>query len=76
LCVMDFEPTTKRMRLVSTHHGITVKQVQEKTGFELLISSKVPETEAPTEEQVRLLREKVDPRAMRKLEFRGSETKV
>ena len=64
------------MRLKSVHHGITPKQVQDKTGFELLMPDKVPETEAPTAEQVRILREKVDPKSMRKLEFRGSETKV
>jgi glutaconate CoA-transferase subunit B len=76
LCVMDFEPESKRMRLKSVHRGLTPKQVQEKTGFELLMPDNVPETEAPTEEQVQILREKVDPKAMRKLEFRGSETKV
>ncbi len=76
LCVMDFEPTSKHMRLKSVHGGITVEQVKEKTGFELLVPSNVPETEAPTVEQLKVLREVVDPKSMRKLEFRGSETKV
>lgn len=76
LCVMDFEPTSKRMRLKSVHRGIAPRQVQEKTGFELVLPASVPETEPPTTEQVRLLREKVDPKGMRKIEFRGSETKV
>ena len=76
LCVMDFEPVSKRMRLKSVHRGVTARQVQEKTGFELLMPADVPETEPPTAEQVRLLRDKVDPKGMRKTEFRGSETKV
>jgi glutaconate CoA-transferase subunit B len=76
LCVMDFEPSSKYMRLKSVHRGVSAGRVQEKTGFELLIPDKVPETEAPTVEQVKILREKVDPKSMRKLEFRGSETKV
>ncbi|GIU93483.1 MAG: hypothetical protein KatS3mg011_2389 [Acidimicrobiia bacterium] len=59
------------MRLASVHPGITVEQVQEATGFELLVpASGVPETPPPTEEQVRLLREVIDPDGMRKREFR------
>ncbi len=76
LCVMDFEPKSKRMRLQSVHHGVSVAQVQEQTGFALLIPDPVPETPPPTKEQIRLLREVVDPKAMRKLEFRSSKTKV
>ena len=77
LCVMDFEPTSKRMRLKSVHHGITPKQVQEKTGFELLMPvecsgnrSRRPKSRCKSCAR-RLIR-----RSMRKLEFRGSETKV
>jgi glutaconate CoA-transferase, subunit B len=76
LCVMDFEPVSKRMRLKSVHRGVSAEQVREKTGFELLMSDNVVETEAPTIEQIEVLRRRVDPKAMRKLEFRGSETKV
>ena len=54
LAVLDFEPESKRMRLVSVHPGVTVEQVQEATGFELLLpDGDVPETTAPTAEQVR-----------------------
>lgn len=76
LCVMDFEPESKRMRLRSLHRGVTRKDVQERTGFELIVPDHLAETEPPTDEQLRLLREVIDPKVMRKLEFRGSETKV
>lgn len=76
LCVMDFEPQSKRMRLVSTHRGVTAKQVQDQTAFELVMPASVPETPAPDENYLRLLRDVVDPKAMRKIEFRGSATKV
>ncbi len=76
LCVMDFEPTSKRMRLKSVHHGVTPKEVQQETGFELLIPADVSETPGPSVEEVELLRKKIDPKNMRKLEFRGSKTKV
>ena len=49
LAVLDFEPESKRMRLVSVHPGVTVEQVQEATGFELLLpDGDVPETTPPT----------------------------
>jgi len=47
----------------------TVGQVQEATGFELLLpDGEVPETTPPTAEQVRLLREVIDPDGMCKRE--------
>ncbi len=67
LAVMDFHPQSKRMRLQSVHPGVTVEQVQDATGFELLMpGTDVPETRPPSCEQVRLIREIVDPNDMRK----------
>jgi glutaconate CoA-transferase, subunit B len=69
LAVLDFEPESKRMRLVSVHPGVTVEQVREATGFELLVADgEVPETTPPTDEQVRLLREEIDPDGLCKRE--------
>jgi glutaconate CoA-transferase subunit B len=61
LGLMDFEPETKRMRLLSTHPGVTVEQVIENTGFELMISHDVGQNEPPTAEELRLLRQEIDP---------------
>jgi len=73
LAVMDFHPESKRMRLQSIHPGVTLEQLREATGFELLMpAADVPETGPPTQEQVRLLRETIDPDGMRKREFRRS----
>jgi glutaconate CoA-transferase subunit B len=69
LAVLDFHPDSRRMRLRSVHPGVTVEQVQQATGFELLLpEGDVPETAAPTAEQVRLLREVIDPDGMCKRE--------
>lgn len=71
LAVLDFHPQSKRMRLKSVHPGVTVEQVQDATGFELLMAEDpIPETLAPTCEQVRLIREVIDPDGMRKRGFR------
>jgi glutaconate CoA-transferase subunit B len=71
LAVMDFELVSKRMRLKSVHPGVTVEQVQAATGFELLLpQGEVAATRVPTQSQVRLIRENIDPDNMRKREFR------
>ena len=70
LAVLDFEPTSKRMRLKSVHPGVTVAEVQAATGFELVQpDAEVPESPVPSQEQVRLIREVIDPDGMRKREF-------
>ncbi len=61
LALMDFDQETKRMRLLSTHPGVTVEQVIENTGFELLIADKVEQNEPPTAKELYLLREEIDP---------------
>ena len=61
LCLMDFEPKSKRMRLIATHPGITVDEVIKATGFELIIADDVETTKPPTEEDLRLLHEVIDP---------------
>ncbi len=61
LALMDYEPTTCRMRLIATHPGVTVDEVIANTGFELIIAEKVGTNEPPSAEELRLLREEIDP---------------
>jgi glutaconate CoA-transferase, subunit B len=61
LAVLDFHPTTKRMRLKSLHPGVTMDRVREATGFRLEDGDGPTETAAPTAEELTLLREEVDP---------------
>ena len=61
LGVMGFDDETCRMKLISYHPGVTPEIVQQFTGFELLIPDDVIETPKPSEEELRLLREEVDP---------------
>lgn len=56
LCVMDFEDESKRMRLKSVHPGVTVEQVVQNTGFELIVPPSVPTTEPPTDVELDVLR--------------------
>jgi len=60
LGVMGFDEETKEMMLLQVHPGVTIDEVIENTGFDLLIGD-VRETAAPSDEELRLLREEVDP---------------
>jgi len=59
--VLRFDDATKEMYLDSHHPGVSIEQIKENTGWDLKISDSVKETEPPTEDQVTLLREKIDP---------------
>jgi glutaconate CoA-transferase subunit B len=61
LAVMGFDGKTKEMALLSTHPGVAVQQVVDNTGFKLIVPSKVGVTEPPTKEEVRILRDEIDP---------------
>jgi len=71
----QFDWADGRMRLVSYHPGITIEQIQKKTGFELFIAPDIHETPPPSAEEVRLLREKIDPLGVRKLEMLGGSAR-
>jgi len=61
LAVLGFDKVSKRMTLLSVHPGVTVEQVIENTGFELIIPDNVSVTPEPTEEELAILRANVSP---------------
>lgn len=63
LCQMDFDPKTKRIRLATVHPGVSVRQVVDNSGFDLIIPQNVPTTELPTYEELELLRA-IDPKGI------------
>ncbi|MDQ4007928.1 MAG: CoA-transferase [Actinomycetota bacterium] len=65
LAVLDFETGDRSMRLRSVHPGVTVTDVEEATGFALTHDDEVPQTRVPGAEELRLLREAVDPSGRR-----------
>ncbi len=61
LAVMGYDDETKRMKLLSTNPGVTVEQVIEHTGFELLMADRIETNPPPADKELKILREKVDP---------------
>ncbi|MFI7007964.1 CoA-transferase subunit beta [Streptomyces sp. NPDC050145] len=74
LAVLDFETPDHTMRIASVHPGVTVEEVREATGFALALpeGGEVPFTREPTAEELRLIREVVDPKSLREREVRSA----
>ena len=60
LAVLGYHPASKRMMLLETQPGVTVDQVVENTGFELIIPEHVGKNPPPTVKELRILRDEVD----------------
>jgi glutaconate CoA-transferase subunit B len=57
----DFDRESGEMRLVAVHPGVTVDQVRAATGWDLRIADDLGTTPEPTAEELRLIREELDP---------------
>lgn len=62
--VLGFEDGSHRMKVVSIHPGISHQELRDSTGFDLPVPADCPVTPPPTEEQIRLIREVLDPSRM------------
>jgi len=63
LGVMKFEETTKAMYVAEYYPGVTVDKIIENTGFDIDVSRAV-EAAPPSAEELRILREEVDPQKL------------
>lgn len=71
LGVFDFETPDRRMRLRSVHPGVSVDEIREQTGFELVVEGDVPESRVPSDEELRWIREAIDPEGFARNEVPG-----
>lgn len=62
LAVLDFDTPDHSMRLASCHPGVSPDDVVRATGFPLVLPAHVQTTRTPTAEELRLLREIIDPK--------------
>ena len=56
LAVMDFDPGTRTMRLLSVHRGRTAGEVRARTGFDLPNAGPISETRGPDADELAALR--------------------
>ncbi len=64
----QFDFARGHMRLRTFHPGVRPERIQKRTGFPLEIAPDLHETPPPTAEELRLLREEIDPLGIRRLE--------
>ena len=60
-CILNFENEERKMQLESVHPGITLEEVLDNMGFRPVIPEVIKTTEEPTKEQVKAIREIIDP---------------
>lgn len=65
LGVFDFGGPDHTFRALSLHPGVTADQVAENTSFEVAGLADAPVTRDPSDEELRLIREVLDPRTLR-----------
>jgi glutaconate CoA-transferase subunit B len=60
--VFGFHPESKHMQLMSIHPGNTLDDVLDNMGFKPIVPNNVPFTEPPSNTQIQIIREELDPR--------------
>jgi glutaconate CoA-transferase subunit B len=59
--IFGFDPQSKKMRLESIHPNTTLEDVLSNMSFKPIIPNELPVTVPPTAEEIRLIREEIDP---------------
>jgi glutaconate CoA-transferase, subunit B len=62
--ILNFANPQREMQLSVLYPGVTVKDVQTEVGWPLRLAEQIQETTPPTTEELRLIREELDPHAM------------
>jgi acyl CoA:acetate/3-ketoacid CoA transferase beta subunit len=63
-CVLEADEATGEMVLAATYPGVTVEEVRAGVGWPLGVRDRLTTIEPPTPEELRLLREVLDPRGL------------
>jgi glutaconate CoA-transferase subunit B len=61
LAVMGFDEASKAMQVESLHPGVELDRVRSETSFELMVPSHIERTQPPSLQELKILREEVDP---------------
>jgi len=61
MAILNFDNAEREMELSALYPGVTEKNVQEEVGWPLRLATKIEEVSAPSAEELRLIREELDP---------------
>lgn len=60
LCTLGFDEESKWMKLLALNPGVSVSDVIENTGFELIIPEQIGTNDQPSDDELQILRDEVD----------------
>ena len=69
LCIFRLDETSRQLTVVETMPGVTRQQIREATGFEVTFDADCGEVPVPSSDTLAVLRNRIDPLGMRRLEF-------
>jgi len=72
LGVFEYDQEAAGLTLRTRHPGVTLDQIRERTGFDVIAATGLTTTEPPTEQELTALRTVVDPLGVRRLDTVGS----
>jgi glutaconate CoA-transferase, subunit B len=64
LGLYGFDDVTKKLKLISLHPGVTAAQIKENSQFDIIIPDNVQQSPEPTDKELKILREQIDPAAI------------
>jgi len=62
--IFRFDTDTEQMVLSSLHPGFTVEEIQAQVGWPLSVAQDLQETTPPTQEELRIIRDDLDPKGL------------
>jgi glutaconate CoA-transferase, subunit A len=76
LGIFELDHHDHLFHLISLHPGVTLDEVRDRTGGDVAISESLAATDPPAPEQLRQIREEIDPFGIRRLEFVASRDRL
>lgn len=76
LGIFEIDAAHGIFRLTNLHPNVTLEMVKDNTGGEFLVADPLPATNPPDGEQLRLIRTRIDPFGIRRLEFVPSRERL
>jgi len=69
LCIFRLDQTSRELTVIETMPGVTRQQIRDATGFAVTFDVDCREVPMPSEETLSVLRNRIDPLGLRRLEF-------
>lgn len=60
-CIFNFDNARREMQIESLHPGVTLEEVLDNMSFVPAVPEVIQTTQVPTDEQIRIIREEIDP---------------